>query len=154
MQPHTPGKSGPLAASKEASLLVRVADLCPFSPLWVKSLNSLGDPGSLDPHPGASLTSHPSAGQEAGVAPADPTLRAHCTLTSLLLQGLSPGACPSLTSEPVAGLILHQKTLILDGGRGESGLRVMIKGSRVAEGRAFICRGGGMGDGEHFRGHC
>ena len=79
---------------------------------------------------------------------ADPTPRAHSTLISLLLQGLSPGAHPSLTSEPGSGLSLHQKTLILDDGRGESGLRVIIKDSRVAVSKGIRLQGvGGCGVG-------
>ena len=74
---------------------------------------------------------------------ADPTPRAHSTLISLLLQSLSLGAHPSLTSEPGSGLSLHQKTLILDDGRGESGLRVIIKDSRVAVSKGIRLQGDG-----------
>lgn len=76
--------------------------------------------------------------------PADPTLQAHSTLISLLLQGLSPWDCPSLTSAPGTGLVLHQKTMIVDGGGGERGLRVIIKDSGQWA-RALVCRGAGVG---------
>ena len=61
-------------------------------------------------------------------------------LISLLLQGLSPWTRPSLTSEPETGLILHQKALTLDSGRGERD-RVIIKDSRVAVGKGASLRG-------------
>lgn len=138
IQPHSPGKSGPLGGG---SLLVRMADLLPLPSLWVKSLNSASDPDSLDPHLRASLTPHPSAGQEARVPLADPTLRAHSSLISLLPRGLSPGSQPSLTSEPGSGLSLHQKTLILDDEIGESRLRVIIKDSRVAVSKSIRLQG-------------